>query len=47
MELKISKLPDEKATELWHDGGGSERVREHWRSIMEGNVPFGYKGEED
>ncbi len=32
-----------KATELWLEGGGSERVRDHWRSIMEGNVPFGYK----
>lgn len=35
-----------KATELWHEGGGTERVRNHWRSIMEGNVPFGYKVED-
>ena len=32
-----------KATELWLEGGAVERVRNHWRSIMEGNVPFGYK----
>ena len=32
-----------KATELWLEGGGAERVRDHWHSIMEGNVPFGYK----
>lgn len=35
-----------KATELWLEGGGAERVRDHWRSIMEGNVPFGYKVED-
>ena len=32
-----------KATELWLEGGGAEEVRNHWHSIMEGNVPFGYK----
>lgn len=32
-----------KATELWLKGSGAESVRDHWRSIMEGNVPFGYK----
>lgn len=32
-----------KATKSWFEGGGTERVRDHWRSIMKGNVPFGYK----
>ena len=32
-----------KATELWLEGGAVKRVRDHWHSIMEGNVPFGYK----
>ena len=35
-----------KAIELWLEGGGVERVRDHWRSIMEGNVPFGYTVED-
>ena len=35
-----------KATELWHEGGSTERVRNHWRSIMEGSVPFGYTVED-
>lgn len=35
-----------KAAELWLEGDGAERVRDHWRSIMEGNVPFGYKVED-
>lgn len=35
-----------KATELWLEGSGAERVRDHWHSIMEGNVPFGYKVKE-
>lgn len=35
-----------KAIELWLEGGGAERVRDHWRSIMEGNVPFGYTVED-
>lgn len=35
-----------KAAELWLEGSGAERVRDHWHSIMEGNVPFGYQVEE-
>lgn len=35
-----------KAAELWLEGKGAERVRDHWHSIMEGNVPFGYKVKE-
>lgn len=40
---EIWEAMQKKATELWLEGSGSERVRDHWHSIMEGNVPFGYK----
>lgn len=40
---EIWKAMQKKATELWLEGSGAEEVRDHWRSIMEGNVPFGYK----
>lgn len=43
---EIWEAMQKKATELWHEGGGTERVRNHWRSIMEGNVPFGYTVED-
>lgn len=36
-----------KATDLWLEGGGVQEVRDHWRSIMDGNVPFGYKVKEN
>lgn len=38
-----------KAAEFWNECGGShaaDRVLDHWRSIIEGNVPFGYKVED-
>lgn len=40
---EIWEAMQKKATELWLEGSGSERVRDHWHSIMQGNVPFGYK----
>lgn len=35
-----------KAAKLLQKDGGAQTVREHWRSIVNGEVPFGYKIED-
>lgn len=32
-----------KAAEYLKEGGGCKEVRDHWQSIVNGVVPFGYK----
>ena len=39
----IFKGLQEIAKKNLDEGGGIEKVREHWQSIVDGNVPFGYK----
>lgn len=36
-----------KAQELLNEGRGVEEVKAHWRSIVDGVVPFGYTVEDD
>lgn len=39
----IFKALQEKAQENLDDGYGTQQIRDHWQSIVDGNVPFGYK----